>query len=70
MLKKADINYRDNDNDVPNYRRFKIIILQKDNEVFEVSSDIIDRNFESRKVFDILRNALPSNIQIESELYN
>ena len=70
MLKKTDINYGDNDNNVPNYRRFNIIILQKNNEVFEVSSNIIDRNFESRKVFDILRNALPSNIQIESELYN
>ena len=50
------------------YDAFKIEILPTNNEVFEVFTGVIDKNNESRKAFEFLRNSLPSNIQIETEL--
>ena len=69
MIIKLDPSTHYRINGVP-YNAFKIEVLPTNNEIFEALSGVMDKNFESKKAFDILRNSLPSNIQVENELNN
>ena len=66
IIKKDSVASIDNDDNPIQREIFKIMILLTNNQVFIATSDISDHNLESRKAFDILRNSLPSNIQIET----
>ena len=67
IKKDKSHSYEINDD---HYYSFKMEILLGTNEVVHVFSGVIDKDNEGRKVCGILRESLPSNIIVESELDN
>ena len=61
---------KDTSHSYNNYYCFKMEILLGTNEVVHVFSGVIDKDNEGRKVCGFLRESLPSNIIVESELDN
>ena len=67
IKKDTSHSYQINNN---HYYSFKMEILLSTNEVVDVFSGVIDKDNEGSKVCGILRECLPPNIIVESDLNN
>ena len=63
--KNTKVNYRINGD---NYDAYNLIFkIKKDKKIIAMDSEI-DNNFESQKLFEFLRDELPKNIPVSSDL--
>ena len=60
---QKDYRYYSKSNNM--YRVFKVQILLQNNLIINGFSEVLDKNNESQKAYNILRNSLPNNIDIE-----
>ena len=67
VIIQKDTSMTYNINDV-HYDSFKMQILLYSNEVIDVFSGVIDKDYESNRVYGIFRKSLPNNILVELDL--